>query len=46
MKIILKKVVVILMIVILSLFFIEDDRIGFLFNMRELKEIFDIMDVI
>ena len=46
MKIALKKVVAILMIVISSLSFTEDDRTGFLSNMRELKEISDIMDVI
>ena len=46
MKIALKKVVAILMIVISSLSFTEDDRRGFLSNMRELKEISDIMDVI
>nr|WP_229050281.1 S41 family peptidase [Fusobacterium sp. 1001295B_180824_G3] len=34
------------MIVISSLSFTEDDRTGFLSNMRELKEISDIMDVI
>jgi len=45
-KIALKKVVAILMIVISSLSFTEDDRTGFLSNMRELKEISDIMDVI
>ena len=46
MKIALKKVVAILMIVISGLSFTEDDRTGFLSNMRELKEISDIMDVI
>ena len=39
MKITLKKVAVVLMIVISSLSFSEDDRTGFLSNMRELKEI-------
>ena len=46
MKITLKKAAAILMIVISSLSFSEDDRTGFLSNMRELKEISDIMDVI
>ena len=46
MKIILKKAAAILMIAISSLSFTEDDRTGFLSNMRELKEISDIMDVI
>ncbi|EAA24249.1 Protease [Fusobacterium vincentii ATCC 49256] len=34
------------MIATSSLSFTEDDRTGFLSNMRELKEISDIMDVI
>ena len=46
MKITLKKAAAILMIAISSLSFTEDDRTGFLSNMRELKEISDIMDVI
>ena len=46
MKITLKKAAAILMIAISSLSFSEDDRTGFLSNMRELKEISDIMDVI
>lgn len=46
MKVTLKKAAAILMIVISSLSFTEDDRRGFLSNMRELKEISDIMDVI
>lgn len=46
MKITLKKTVAILMIVISGLSFTEDDRTGFLSNMRELKEISDIMDII
>ena len=46
MKVTLKKAAVILMIAISSLSFTEDDRRGFLSNMRELKEISDIMDVI
>ena len=46
MKITLKKVAVVLMIAISSLSFTEDDRRGFLSNMRELKEISDIMDII
>ena len=46
MKITLKKAAAILMIVISSLSFSEDDRTGFLSNMRELKEISDIMDII
>jgi len=45
-KITLKKAAAILMIVISSLSFSEDDRTGFLSNMRELKEISDIMDII
>jgi len=45
-KITFKKATAILMIVISSLSFTEDDRRGFLSNMRELKEISDIMDVI
>ncbi|MFZ8018913.1 S41 family peptidase [Fusobacterium watanabei] len=46
MKITFKKATAILMIVISGLSFTEDDRRGFLSNMRELKEISDIMDVI
>ena len=46
MKITLKKAAAILMIALSSLSFAEDDRTGFLSNMRELKEISDIMDVI
>ena len=46
MKITLKKAAAILMIAISSLSFTEDDRTGFLSNMRELKEISDIMDII
>ena len=46
MKVTLKKAAVILMIAISSLSFTEDDRRGFLSNMREIKEISDIMDVI
>ena len=46
MKITLKKAAAILMITISSLSFSEDDRTGFLSNMRELKEISDIMDII
>ena len=46
MKITFKKATAILMIVISSISFTEDDRRGFLSNMRELKEISDIMDVI
>ena len=46
MKITLKKAAAILMIVISSLSFSEDDRTGFLSNMRELKEISDSMDII
>ncbi|WP_338967595.1 S41 family peptidase [Fusobacterium nucleatum] len=46
MKVTLKKAAAILMIAISSLSFTEDDRTGFLSNMRELKEISDIMDVI
>ena len=46
MKITLKKAAAILMIAISGLSFTEDDRTGFLSNMRELKEISDIMDVI
>jgi len=45
-KITLKKAAAILMIAISSLSFSEDDRTGFLSNMRELKEISDIMDII
>ena len=45
-EITLKKAAAILMIVISSLSFSEDDRTGFLSNMRELKEISDIMDII
>ena len=36
----------VLMIAISGLSFSDDDRTGFLSNMRELKEISDIMDVI
>lgn len=46
MKITLKKAIAILMIAISSLSFTEDNRTGFLSNMRELKEISDIMDII
>ena len=46
MKITLKKAAAILMIALSSLSFAEDDRTGFLSNMRELKEISDIMDII
>ena len=46
MKITLKKAAAILMIAISGLSFSEDDRTGFLSNMRELKEISDIMDII
>jgi len=45
-KITLKKAAAILMIAISGLSFSEDDRTGFLSNMRELKEISDIMDII
>jgi len=45
-KITLKKATVILMIAISGLTFTDDDRTGFLSNMRELKEISDIMDII
>jgi len=45
-KITLKKAAAILMIALSSLSFAEDDRTGFLSNMRELKEISDIMDII
>ena len=46
MKITLKKAAAILMIAISGLTFTDDDRTGFLSNMRELKEISDIMDII
>ena len=46
MKITLRKAAAILMIALSSLSFAEDDRTGFLSNMRELKEISDIMDII
>ena len=46
MRISLRKAVAVLMLVISGLSFAEDDRTGFLSNMRELKEISDIMDVI
>ena len=46
MKITLKKAAAILMIAISGLSFSDDDRTGFLSNMRELKEISDIMDII
>ena len=46
MRISLRKAAVVLMLVISGLSFAEDDRTGFLSNMRELKEISDIMDVI
>lgn len=46
MKVSLKKAAIILMIAISGLSFSDDDRTGFLSNMRELKEISDIMDVI
>ena len=46
MKVSLKKAAMVLMIAISGLCFSDDDRTGFLSNMRELKEISDIMDVI
>lgn len=46
MKVNLKKAAMVLMIAISGLSFSDDDRTGFLSNMRELKEISDIMDVI
>ena len=46
MRISLRKAAAVLMLVISGLSFAEDDRTGFLSNMRELKEISDIMDVI
>ena len=46
MKVSLKKAAMVLMIAISGLSFSDDDRTGFLSNMRELKEISDIMDVI
>jgi len=45
-RISLRKAAAVLMLVISGLSFAEDDRTGFLSNMRELKEISDIMDVI
>jgi len=45
-KVSLKKAAMVLMIAISGLSFSDDDRTGFLSNMRELKEISDIMDVI
>ena len=46
MKVSLKKAAMVLMIAISGVSFSDDDRTGFLSNMRELKEISDIMDVI
>lgn len=46
MKINLKRAAAILLILISNLSFTDDDRTGFLSNMRELKEISDIMDII
>ena len=46
MKVSLRKAAMVLMIAISGLSFSDDDRTGFLSNMRELKEISDIMDVI
>ena len=46
MKVSLRKATMVLMIAISGLSFSDDDRTGFLSNMRELKEISDIMDVI
>ena len=46
MKVSLRKAAIVLMIAISGLSFSDDDRTGFLSNMRELKEISDIMDVI
>ena len=46
MKVSLRKAAMVLMITISGLSFSDDDRTGFLSNMRELKEISDIMDVI
>jgi peptidase, S41 family len=45
-KVSLRKAAMVLMIAISGLSFSDDDRTGFLSNMRELKEISDIMDVI
>jgi len=45
-KVSLRKAAIVLMIAISGLSFSDDDRTGFLSNMRELKEISDIMDVI
>lgn len=46
MKVSLRKAAMVLMIAISGVSFSDDDRTGFLSNMRELKEISDIMDVI
>lgn len=46
MRVYLKKMVVIFMLVFFNLSFANDDRTGFLYNLRELKEISDIMDLI
>ena len=46
MKVSLRKAAMVLMIAISGLSLADDDRTGFLSNMRELKEISDIMDVI
>ena len=47
MKITLKKATAVLMILLFGMSFArDDDRTGFLFNLRELKEISDIMDLI
>ena len=46
MKVSLKKAAMVLMIAISGLSFSDDDITGFLYNMRELKEISDIMDFI
>jgi len=45
-KVSLRKAAMVLMIAISGVSFSDDDRTGFLSNMRELKEISDIMDVI
>lgn len=46
MRVYFRKIVVIFMLVFFNLSFANDDRTGFLYNLRELKEISDIMDLI
>ncbi|MDO4690284.1 MAG: S41 family peptidase [Fusobacterium sp.] len=46
MKADLKKIIIIFLMLFFNLSFADEDRTGFLYNLRELKEISDIMDLI